>query len=246
MNQIFLFDIDGTLTPPRQPMEQNFASCFLQWASQNIVYLVTGSDIDKVKEQVSEEIRHACDGVFCCSANQLYCKDELIYTNEFEPSVPLLLDLGHFLDLSSYNIRTGNHIERRPGVINFSIVGRNANLKQRKQYHNYDEECGERHKIVDFINSEYEELEASIGGQISVDVYRRGCNKSQAITWLNANHKNFYVIFFGDQINPVGNDYPIVEKLLVDESNDAIICDIIDYRETAKILFGNDFKSTLE
>jgi len=47
---IYLFDIDGTLTPHRQPIKEGFADVFLNWVRSNNkkVYLVTGSDIGKI------------------------------------------------------------------------------------------------------------------------------------------------------------------------------------------------------
>lgn len=45
---IYMFDMDGTLTPARKPMEEDFAKCFLPWLQKNKAFIVTGSDIAKV------------------------------------------------------------------------------------------------------------------------------------------------------------------------------------------------------
>ena len=39
---------------------------------------------------------------------------------------------------TDFDIATGNHFESRPGLLNFSIVGRNANREQRKKYVEFD------------------------------------------------------------------------------------------------------------
>ena len=39
---------------------------------------------------------------------------------------------------SRWLTRTGNHIEHRPGLVNFSVVGRNARPSQRKNYYEWD------------------------------------------------------------------------------------------------------------
>ena len=51
---VYLFDVDGTLTPHRKPIKEEFADVFLNWVrtKQKKVYLITGSDIDKIKEQL--------------------------------------------------------------------------------------------------------------------------------------------------------------------------------------------------
>ena len=48
----FLFDIDGTLTEPRQLMDSEFANWFKDWVSEHDVYLVSGSDLPKIQEQI--------------------------------------------------------------------------------------------------------------------------------------------------------------------------------------------------
>ena len=49
----FIFDVDGTLTPSRQKMDEAFKRFFSRFASRNFVYLVTGSDKDKTMELVA-------------------------------------------------------------------------------------------------------------------------------------------------------------------------------------------------
>ena len=53
MDRIFIFDVDGTLTPSRLPMTKKFQKFFEQWAIKNRFYLVTGSDLPKLQEQMS-------------------------------------------------------------------------------------------------------------------------------------------------------------------------------------------------
>ena len=53
MNLNYIFDIDGTLTPSRLPIDEDFKKWFLEWCKNKNVYLVTGSDKDKTIEPVS-------------------------------------------------------------------------------------------------------------------------------------------------------------------------------------------------
>ena len=52
MNKIFIFDVDGTLTPSRLPMDEKFQEFFKEWVKKNTFYLVTTSDIAKLQEQM--------------------------------------------------------------------------------------------------------------------------------------------------------------------------------------------------
>ena len=45
---------------------------------------------------------------------------------------------------SKYPKRFGNHIEDRVGMINFSVVGRNADQEAREEYSSFDKEVNER------------------------------------------------------------------------------------------------------
>ena len=56
MKTVYMFDVDGTLTPARQRMKSSFRKFFLEWSKDKIYYLITGSDIKKTRGQVPEKI----------------------------------------------------------------------------------------------------------------------------------------------------------------------------------------------
>ena len=213
MNRIFVFDIDGTLTPARQRMIDEFASFFLQFSKENVVYLVTGSDHDKVLEQVPADILSLVRGVFTCSGNQYWENGCLIHENAFSAPEKLLSYLKDTIKYTGYHTKTGRHIEIRPGMINFSTVGRNCTTEQRKQYYYWDKEKGERKHMRDRIKRMFPELDCVIGGEISVDIYPMGCDKSQAISFIKENNKACPISFFGDKLSPGGNDYSVLSAL---------------------------------
>ena len=68
MNRIFIFDVDGTLTPSRLPMTKKFQDFFKEWCMRNKFYLVTGSDISKLQEQMCMYDIEA-EGIFTCCGN---------------------------------------------------------------------------------------------------------------------------------------------------------------------------------
>ena len=212
LENIFVFDIDGTLTPPRQPMTEDFKKIFSNFVSNNTVYLVSGSDINKIREQVPSDILLKCDGVFGSSGNELWIADKNVYTNEFPDNRSLMDRLEDFIQKSKYQTKTGRHIEIRPGMINFSTVGRNANASERKKYHVWDNKNQERRKMAISLLVSNPEVEVSIGGEISIDIYPKGLDKSQAISYIKKEHKGKpnKIHFFGDKTEPPGNDYSAV------------------------------------
>ena len=133
--RVYLFDVDGTLTEPRQKIKTEIEDVFMSWVtSGKKVYLVTGSDISKTREQLGEDLIRSCLGAFTCSGNVFRQGDQIVYSNAFNPSEEFISDLELYLDNSQWHSKKGNHIEKRPGMINFSTVGRNANKNMREAY----------------------------------------------------------------------------------------------------------------
>ena len=210
---IYLFDIDGTLTHPRQKITKEFQEFFIKWMDHKNVFLVTGSDLSKAKEQLGEEVLKHCAGIFCSMANELYIGNDLEYKNSIRLPEMLLSWLEQYLYTSEYPEKTGNHFEYRPGMLNFSVVGRNASKEQRDNYYEWDNLYGERKFIAGYINSKFEkDFEACIGGQISIDIQGKGKNKSQASKWIRKNIGDT-MHFFGDRCEKGGNDYDIVKDI---------------------------------
>lgn len=199
----FAFDVDGTLTPSRQTIDSEFARWFLDFVNQNTVYLVSGSDYAKTLEQLGRDICESVAGVYSCAGNALYIKGNQVYSNPFELTVDELDFLEKLLELSVYPERTGQHIEMRLGLCNFSVVGRGANYDQRKAYVHYDTAINERENLAQLITSKFPRLEATVAGETGIDIYLKGKDKSQ----IADNIKPF--IFFGDKTDFGGNDHTI-------------------------------------
>ena len=229
MDRIFIFDVDGTLTPSRLPMTKEFQNFFKEWIKKNKFYLVTGSDLPKLQEQMCFYDIEA-EGIFTCCGNQFWKPDpsivntsaELIYDNKFEMTNKLKSSLEVMLMSSQYPHRYGNHIEDRGSMVNFSVVGRNCTQEQREKYYEWDKEKGERRKMSIFLKNKFKDLDAVIGGQISIDIYPKGNDKSQVLNVIEQERlvPPSEYIFIGDGIENGGNDYPLAE--LMDNTE---ICD---------------------
>ena len=212
---IYVFDIDGTLTEPRQKMTEDFCFLFSDWSQTREVVLATGSDYQKVKQQLPSSILDRCQLVFCCMGNEVRNSDgTVIDTNSFTLSEEMENDLKDFLVNSSYAEKVGRHIEYRTGMVNFSVVGRNASLEQRKRYNLWDKVNQERVSIAEAINSKYPEIDATVGGSISIDIIKKGADKGQVVKYLQ-DLKVERLVFVGDRCYPGGNDFGIVRELEV-------------------------------
>ena len=92
----------------------------------------------------------------------------------------------------------------------------------------------ERKTIADYIKENWPDLDAVIGGQISIDIYPKGNDKSQVLEHIEKNHSEGNIIFIGDRIENGGNDYPLAE--LMDNIEDCDWYQTGDWRETKEIL----------
>jgi len=204
----YLFDIDGTLTPSRLPIDKNFELFFIKWMKNKNVYLVTGSDKEKTVEQVGEDIWKSATRVYQSCGNQVWENGKMIKENPFSLNPEMEKKLLFFLKNSNWKEHFGNHFEQRVGLVNFSIIGRNCPQNKREEYHQWDNTHLERLKICDAIMKDFPQIEASVGGQISIDIYKTGKNKSQVLDDIEGE-----VYFFGDKMDKGGNDYPIALRL---------------------------------
>ncbi len=227
----YIFDVDGTLTPSRLPIDPKFKTFFLKWMENKNVYLLTGSDKDKTIEQVGKEIWQKCTKSYQCAGNAVYQNGKLLKESDFKLSEKLHDVLKTQLHRSSWPYKFGNHIEERLGLINFSTIGRDCPQNQREDYYDWDQHNKEREFICEHIEYMLPELEAAIGGEISIDIYPKGKNKGQVLNEIDGP-----IIFFGDQCKEGGNDYPIVKRLQETSKNPFVINDVKDWKDTYRRL----------
>ena len=201
----FIFDVDGTLTDSRQQIDLSFEVYMIKFCCKYDVYLVTGSDRAKTVEQVGLDIYNRSKRVYNCSGADVYEKDHNVYKSDWKPSRKLINFLSDELDFSTFPHKTGNHIEHRPGGINFSILGRGQDsMKHRKEYVKWDINTTERILMSDRIKSEFPDLNIQIGGQTGLDI--SDSDKSQILRDFNSEDE---LVFFGDMMKEGQNDYPL-------------------------------------
>ena len=99
---IYVFDMDGTLTPARKPMIENFKLRFLPWLRFHSAFIATGSDYSKVGEQLTRDVINEFDGIYASMGNTLYHKGELVYKKEIEYDNNLLEYLEQFGKTTKY------------------------------------------------------------------------------------------------------------------------------------------------
>lgn len=207
----FIFDVDGTLTPSRQPIDLDFKEFFKEFCINNDVCLVTGSDYEKTQEQLGNDLLRWPIFVYNCLGNEVWTNGKLARSRSWDAPSELYNFLNSWLAASKFSVRIGQHIEKRNGMINFSIVGRGASLSERKMYVEWDQVNRERESIAYQINSEFDNITATIGGETGIDIHPTGWDKSQILKDFDQKIDKLY--FFGDRCDSKGNDYPLAKHI---------------------------------
>ncbi len=221
--KIYIFDMDGTLTPARQPMTPDFIHRFLPWLKAHLAYVAAGSNYEKVTEQLPPVIISSFSGIYSSMGNVFHQKGKEIYRNEIALKKELLQTLERFRRNTEYQGKLfSNYLELRPGMLNFSILGRNCPFAERAKYNEWDAVHHERENIVATLNEKFTEYEASVGGKISIDIVTKGGGKSQIAHRVREMYPNHKIIFIGDRTNKGGNDYALAEALRAMDNTEVV------------------------
>ncbi|XP_040582943.2 phosphomannomutase 2-like [Lepeophtheirus salmonis] len=171
---------------------------------------VGGSDYNKQQEQLKETINvfdygFAENGITYYKDNKLVKQGsmieklgEVLYQNIVNYS---MIYMGN-LELPR---KRGNFIEYRKGLLNICPVGRSCSNEERDEFYNYDKEKNIRRDFV-------KELEKKFGGQISMDCFPKGWDKTYCLQFL----EGYKIYFFGDMVMEGGNDHEIfIDKRVI-------------------------------
>ncbi|XP_043945537.1 phosphomannomutase 2 isoform X1 [Protopterus annectens] len=211
-----LFDVDGTLTAPRQKAIPEMHA-FLKKLRNNVkVGVVGGSDLDKIKEQLGEDVITKVDYVFAENGLVAYKDGSFLSRQSIQNHMgeDVLQEFINYCLTYIAKIRLpkkrGTFIEFRNGMINVSPVGRSCSQEERIEFYELDKKEGIREKFVNDLRREFagKGLTFSIGGQISFDVFPEGWDKRYCLKHVEEDGLKT-IHFFGDKTMPGGNDYEI-------------------------------------
>jgi phosphomannomutase len=214
---LVLFDIDGTLTEPRQKITSVLKNFIFDELTKYVqVGIVSKSDLSKQSEQLGNYILEK--SFYSFSENGLVAYKQGILLNKTtikdylgESNITRLVNwcLRYIADLD-IPIKRGTFIEFRSGMINISPVGRNCSKDERDEFEQFDSIHQIRKTMIGMLKNEFVDLDLSysIGGQISFDVFPVGWDKTYCLNFINTDEFD-QIHFFGDKTEPGGNDWEI-------------------------------------
>ena len=208
----WVFDVDGVLSNVGVPTAESFKEWFQSWSKNKSYYLISGGKRDRIIYQIGQRIVDNAIAVYCCMGNSRWYKDTEILVNQFELKKEEIDWFYQKIKDSGCPEKTGWHLDVRPGSLNFSIVGRNANIEQRERYKEWDKITNERVNISKEFQKTFPRFESFVGGETSIDICLRGANKGQCVDVIRSERNNSPIYFFGDRCFPGGIDEPFAVK----------------------------------
>ena len=216
----FLSDNDGTLTVARKPIRGEMAETIVEFSKRFKFAIVTGSPWGDMVEQMPDEIlTNPNIDYWCNMGNTLYREGKEIYNAnnviDFDSFSPILQDILKNCPHQFHKSYPRHHEIHANCAINFTMLGRpeigEPCMEDRAEYVSWDAEVGQRQWIIDYLNKLYPDYNMSLGGQISVDIVKKGCDKAQVV---NHYKDDFHICYFGDRIYRSGNDNAIAHEVV--------------------------------
>ncbi|KAF8899612.1 phosphomannomutase [Gymnopilus junonius] len=198
LKKLFLFDVDGTLSPARQSASPEMVETLRALKKKAVIGFVGGSDLVKITEQLQtgpENVLDQFDYGFAENGLTAYKLGKKL------PSQSFINFVGE---------ERGTFVEFRRGMINVSPMGRNATIQERNEFEALDLKNGYRAAMIQVLKEKFPDygLTFSIGGKISFDIFPNGWDKTFALG-LVEDEQFEEIHFFGDKTYKGGNDYEI-------------------------------------
>jgi len=233
---LVLFDVDGTLTEARRPIEKAMLKALRELSRHAEIGFLTGSGLEYIKEQLwpalaDPIIRQNCHLLPCNGTEYVipYGDEEIIFNpmskeymidsigkKDFYKLLSVLCEYQAEVVAENHDLPlTGNFIQNRGSMINWCPIGRNAEQEDRNVFKSLDSLYGIRKKYIDklknYISNTEMNITVKLGGNTSFDIFPTGWDKTFALSHFDG--PNWVFWFVGDRCSPIGNDYEIFSAL---------------------------------
>ncbi|HMU12303.1 MAG TPA: HAD-IIB family hydrolase [Candidatus Nanoperiomorbaceae bacterium] len=227
MKKVLAFDIDETLNVAKTPMTTEMAETLAECMDYFQVCAISGQKFDQFLRQLVEPMgqagtpeRLANFHLMVAQGTQYYRFDidkndwELVYshplTDEEVAQMTAALETASKQTGNWHDNPAGEIIENRISLVAFSALGQAATPEDK---YAWDPDMEKRKSIVAIAQKLAPQFEFEIGGTTTINVCRPGTNKVFGMTGLmeQLNVTKEDILYFGDMVQPGGNDYPVVQ-----------------------------------
>ncbi|MEA2715032.1 MAG: phosphomannomutase [Candidatus Parcubacteria bacterium] len=217
---LIMFDLDGTLTKSKAPIEPPIADLIVRLLEHKKVAVISGGGYPQFQIQFLANLPGTVDNfsnlylmptsgtrLYVWKGNWIEQYAESLLPKEKERIMTALDSALRAIHYEKPEKQYGPLIEDRGSQITFSGLGQSAPAEEK---YAWDPTRAKREEIAAFLKQKIPEFDVRIGGATSVDITRRGINKAYGIRRLEKFLKISPddILFVGDALFYGGNDYP--------------------------------------
>lgn len=237
LKPIILFDMDGTLTPARENIAWSTVVKLKDLQKYADIGIVSGSPYSYIEQQMGlawreiNSLKPTDLLIMPCNGTQVYkfitsgAKPSFIQTHTsnmidflgkdvYRILISILTDLQNQVIEDYINMPlSGNFISFRGSMINWCMIGRDADHTMRTMFTELDIHTSVRTKLKQQLDSELsiagiDNMTTTLGGSTSIDIYPSGWDKTYCLKHIDENRT---VYFVGDKCQDGGNDRTLFE-----------------------------------
>jgi len=235
--KLIIFDLDGTLAESKQKVSEEMLINIIYLLEKYQVAVISGAKMQQFNEQFLNNLikltvnLHIIKNLHIlpiCGAEYFRFDGENwqnIYKEHFsnEEKDKIIYILNRHTKKYQF-CGIDNQIEDRGGQITWSALGQRAHPSVKKLW---DPKMEKRIILKNDISKDLPDFEVRIGGSTSIDITKKGIDKSfgliKLMDILKFNKSD--CLFFGDALCDGGNDYPV--------KNMGIECvEVVNYKDT--------------
>lgn len=218
--ELIAFDIDGTLTRSKLPLDEEMAKLLCRLMERYKVAIISGASYEQFKWQILdclpcplEKMKNLyllpTDGTVFCNYNGGWqCENDPPLSREEKACIEKAFEnIFEASRLESPDKTYGKLIEDRGAQLNFSALGQDAPIELKERW---DTDNQKRKRMIATLKSALPDFSIRIGGTTSIEITKVGVDKAYGLRKLMgrigiSKEKMLYV---GDKLFKGGNDAP--------------------------------------
>ncbi len=218
---LIVFDIDGTLTRSKLPLDAEMASLLCELMEKYPVAIISGASYKQFKSQIldylpcsSKRMKNLyllpADGTVFCYGDGWRCDNDAPLSEEEKKHIEMAFEnIFEELGWEKPNKVYGELIEDRGSQLNFSVFGQDAPIELKEKW---DPDNKKRERMIEILKRLLPNFSMHIGGTTSIEITKTGIDKAYGLRKLmeRASLSKEKMLYVGDKLFRGGNDEPVL------------------------------------